>query len=92
MSVNTTSERALSSRWIQPNPHDPDPAEAWVLPRHVSAWVVVQQMELDEAHGERVAEAFDLPLAAVRATMAYYERHRTAIDTRIAANRVFFGV
>lgn len=90
MNADTAAEK-LIARWIKPNPHKPDEAEVWVLPRNVSAWAVIGQLQLDHEKAELVAEDYDLPTEAVKAAIVYYHRHQAAIDARIAANRSFFG-
>ena len=90
MSTDTSADQ-LIARWIESNPDRPDPAHAWVLPRHVSAWVVIGQLQLEDGNVETVADAYELPPQAVQAAMAFYRRHRTIIDERIAAHRAFFG-
>ncbi|MBI3979903.1 MAG: hypothetical protein HY331_17145 [Chloroflexi bacterium] len=39
----------------------------------------------------RTAEAYDVPLQAIEAALAYYEKHRSAIDARLAANDAAFA-
>lgn len=90
MSTDTRTE-GLITRWIEPNPHKPGSAEALVLPRRVSVWAVVGQIELEHGRLQNVAEAYDLPAEAVEAAVSYHERHRAEIDARIARNRAFFA-
>jgi len=78
-------------RWIAPNPHKPGPAEAWVLPAHVSVWALVTQLQLDGWDTVGVAADYELPVEAVEAASAYYQQHRIVIDARIARNRAFFA-
>ncbi|HEY7293852.1 MAG TPA: hypothetical protein VH916_02380 [Dehalococcoidia bacterium] len=91
MNRQTAVKARRSDRWIVPNPHKPEVAEAWVLPKHVSVWVIVRQLEIEGGQADVVADVFDLPIAAVDAARAYYEQHRAAIDERIARNRAFFA-
>jgi hypothetical protein len=80
----------LIDRWVEPSPHKPGPAEAWVLPGCVSIWVVICQLEIEAGKAEVVAEDYELPLEAVQAAIAYYQSHKKAVDRRIARNRAFF--
>lgn len=89
--VNTKSDEALITRWIEPNPHRPEPAEAWVLSGCVAVWVVIRQLELEQWKPQGVADEYGLEVEAVRAAVAYYHRNRDEIDARIARNRAFFG-
>lgn len=90
MSTGTVAEDELIACWIVPNPEHPGPADARVLPGYVSAWVVIGQLQLDYWKPEAIAEGYDLPEEAVRATVAYYRRHQEAIDARIAEHRASF--
>lgn len=90
MNTQTTSDQALISRWIVPNPHKPDPAEAWVLPAHLSVWAVIAQLELDGWDLSGIADWYELPREAVEAANAYYRQHPVEIDARIARNRASF--
>jgi uncharacterized protein (DUF433 family) len=90
VSTDTATDE-LIGHWITRNPHKSDPAEAAVLPRRTSVWVVIGQLQLDYGKAESVAGAYDLPVEAVEAALAYYQRHQAAIDKRIAANRAFFA-
>ncbi len=90
MSTDTKRDE-LISRWIEPSPHKPGPAEAWVLPYHVSVWALIAQLELDGWDLPGVADWYELPVEAVEAAVAYYERHRAEVDARIARNRAFFA-
>lgn len=91
MRIESKCEQELIARWIRPNPHDPDIAAAWVLPRNVSAWLVIRQLQLDHGKAELVAEDYELPVEAVEAAESYYHRHQPDIDARIAANRAFWA-
>ncbi|SRR6266567_3417345 len=91
ISATTGTRDKREARWIEPNPHTPSPADAWVLPNRVSVWAVVRQLQLDSWETKLVADGFELPLAAVEATIGYYHRHRAEVDDRIERNRTFFG-
>ena len=90
--MSTATSDALIARWLEQSPHHPEPAESWVLPRCVPVWSVIRQLELEYGKPEGVAEAFELPVEAVEAAVAYYRRHQSDIDARIRENRAFFGV
>jgi uncharacterized protein (DUF433 family) len=86
MTSETASEEMIA-RWVQPNPHKEGPAEAWLPASGVSVWVLINQLHLDGWKVERVAKDYQLPLEAVKAAVAYYERHKEIIDARIALGR-----
>ncbi|HZU76622.1 MAG TPA: hypothetical protein VFA70_07645 [Dehalococcoidia bacterium] len=90
--MSTAAAQELITRWIEQNPYHPEPASAWVLPRCVSVWVVIRQLELDRGDVASVANAYELPRDAVEAARAYYAQHKAAIDARIHEHRAFFGV
>lgn len=90
MELQLRTDDELVARWIKPNPHKPRPAEAWVLPHHVSVWAIILQLELDGWKAETVAETFELPVEAVEAAIRYYRSHRSDVDARILRNRRFF--
>ncbi len=91
MSIDTEQE-ALIARWIQPNPHKPGAAAAWVLPHHVSVWAIVMQLQLDGWNVPGVAAWYELPVEAVEAAIEFYQRHKVDVDAKIAHNRAFFGL
>lgn len=90
--MSTATEHALITRWITPNRHKPGPADAWVLPAHVSVWAVIRQLELEAGDPVGVSAVYDLPLEAIAAARVYYQQHRCAIDAHIRQNRRSFGV
>jgi uncharacterized protein (DUF433 family) len=89
--MNAATEQQLILRWITPNPHKPGPADAWVLPGHVSVWAVIRQLELEGGDPASVTEVYELPVEAIEAARAYYLQHKRAVDARIQQNRAFFG-
>ena len=91
MSIDTDMQEQLIAHWIEPNPHHPSLAEAWVLPGHVSLWVVIRQLQLEHWEPEGITEGYGLPAEAVQAAVAYYQRHQAVVDDRIAQSRAFFG-
>jgi len=91
METKLTAEERAIARWIEPNPHKPGPAEAWVLPYCVSEWVIIRQLQIENDDVAEVAEFFEIPVEAVEAAVAYYHRHQAPIDERIARNRAFFA-
>ena len=91
MSTETAAEDKLIRLWIESNPHKPGPEDAWVLPRYVPIWALIGQLELDGWRTLAVAGDYKLPREAVEAAIAYYRRHRAAIDERIRRNRASFA-
>jgi len=85
------ADAELIARWIEPNPHKPGPADAWVLPGHVSVWAIIGQLQLEDWDVVGVAEWYELPPPAIEAALAYYRQHRADIDARLKRNRAFFA-
>lgn len=91
MSTRSAADEQIIARWIEPNPHTTDPAEALVLPRCVSVWALIQLLQLADNTTACVAEAYELPPEAVQSTVRYYDLHRAAVDARIERNRAVFA-
>ena len=91
MATDTTSEDKLISEWIEPNPYKPGPAEALVLPHHVSVWALIELWLLDGGGIRDVAQQYDLPVEAVGAAVRYYRRHKAEVEARIQRNNAFFA-
>ena len=80
------ADEALIDRWIEPNPNKRRTDEAWLKDSAVPVWAIVGYLEA--VHGDilQVAADYDVPVEAVEAALAYYRRHTTLINARIAAN------
>lgn len=77
---------ALIARYIlPPSAFTPDPAEVRLIGYGVPVWALVGYYK---AVGDpaRVARDYRVPFDAVEATLAWYEKHRAAIDHRLAMN------
>lgn len=79
---------ALIEAWIEPNPYRSGAADVRLKEYGVSVWAIVGYLQGVGGDAERVARAYDVPVAAVRAAQAYYARHSAVIDARMAANRL----
>ena len=76
----------LITQYIEPNPHYPGIAEARLKRYGVAVWALIGQLPARANDLAQVARDYDVPLEAVEAAYAYYQRHRAVIDARIAAN------
>lgn len=76
----------LFGRHIEPDPYKPGAANARLRDSGVHVWALVGYLGMVEGDVERVAADYELPLDAVQAALAYYDRFRAAIDARLAAN------
>ena len=72
--------------YVEPNPHRPGAANAWLVGYGVPVWALVGYLDVVNGDIRRIAKDYDVPLEAVEAAMLYYGQHKTAIDERIAAN------
>ena len=80
------TEEALIVRYIEPNPNRPHLAEAWLKESAVPVWAIIGALPAANGDLAAVAAAYDVPLAAVEAAMAFYRRHQCLIDARLAEN------
>lgn len=71
---------------IEEHPDRPGPADARLAGYGVPVWALVGYYHVTGGDLARVAADYDLPEEAVKAALRYYERHRAAIDARLAAN------
>ena len=76
----------LITQYIEPNPHYPGIAEARLKRYGVAVWALIGQLPARANDLAQVARDYDVPLEAVEAAYAYYQRHRAVIDARIGAN------
>jgi len=76
----------LIARYIQENPYRTGSANVRIMPYEVPVWAIVGHLDAVHGNVQRVADDYELPTDAVEAALAYYEQHKQAIDTRIAAN------
>ena len=77
---------AVMAQYLEPNPYRPGPADIRLRAYCVPVKPLVTYCEVAGRDTVRVATDYTIPLAAVEAALAYYERNRTVIDARIAAN------
>ena len=76
----------LIRQYIEPNPHRPGAADARLRKYGVSVWALIDYLKGVCGDVSGTAVAYDVPVEAVEAARADYERHREVIDARIAAN------
>lgn len=76
----------LLARYIEEDPDSPGAADARLMNFGVPVWAIIGYLPAVGHQPHKVAAAYRLPEEAVRAALAYYQRHRCAIDARIAAN------
>jgi uncharacterized protein (DUF433 family) len=80
------SDDELIGRYLEPNPHKPSLAEVWLKGSGIPVWALIGAFPGVDRNSERLAELYGVPLDAVRAALAFYERNRCLIDARIEEN------
>ena len=70
----------------EPDPTRPGFGEYRLKDRGVPIWAIIGSLTEDADNIDEVAEAYDVPREAVEAALAFYRRHRAAIDVRLAQN------
>lgn len=76
----------LIARYIERNLDKAAVYDARLNPYGVSVWAIVGRLEAVAGDIDAATE-YDVPRAAIEAAVAYYERHKDAIDARREANR-----
>lgn len=76
----------LIERYIEENPHRPGVDEARVRQHGAPVWALVGHLDAAGGDLDTVAHDYRLPREAVDAALAYYRRHKDAIDARLATN------
>ncbi len=85
MTMKPLKGQALIDQWIQPAPRGAAPLTAKLKGRGIEAWVIVELWQRSGHDVSNVADAFNLPQAAVEATLAYYRKHKNLFDEHIRA-------
>jgi uncharacterized protein (DUF433 family) len=80
------ADNALITRYLEPNPNRPGPADWWLKDYGVSVWALVGYWLTVGRDADRVATSYAVPIEAVEAALAYYTQNREIIDARLAAN------
>jgi uncharacterized protein (DUF433 family) len=78
---------ALIARHIGPSPANSGLDEYWLREPGVPVWAIVGASKVEGGNADEVAAAYHLSREQVDAALAYYERHRTLIDNRLAQNQ-----
>ena len=80
------TEEELIARYLEPNPHKPTLAEAWLKDSGIPVWALIGALPGVDHDPERLADLYGVPVEAVQAALAFYRRHRCLIDARLAEN------
>jgi uncharacterized protein (DUF433 family) len=80
------SEQELIERYVERHPGKPGIVEARLRDYGISVWALAGYFPTVGGDIHELATAYDIPLEAASAAIAYYRRHAGPIDARIAAN------
>lgn len=84
MAANSKRVAALIAQYVEAEPLEP--SRARLAESGVPVWALIGYLRLAGGDVNRVAADYDLPHGAVEAALAYYRRHRDAIDARLRLN------
>jgi len=80
------NETKLFTKWIKASDYSASADEARIAGTGVPVRALIGHLPAAENDVCQVAQDYELPVDAVRAAVAYYERNREAIDARLAQN------
>lgn len=89
--AHDVGDAALIDAYIGVDPRRSDPGEARLATYGYPVWILVDALVATDQDVGRVARNYELPEEAVDAAVAYYRRHRVAIDAHARANAAVFG-
>lgn len=73
--------------WSEPDPYRSGPADVRLREYAIHVWAIIGYLQGVDGDVEHVARAYDVPVEAVRAAQAYYDRHPEVIEARMDASR-----
>jgi uncharacterized protein (DUF433 family) len=82
------NEDSLIACHIEPDHLHLGPAEARLAESGISVWAIAGYGPLVDWNAATIAADYGLSVEEVEAALAYYRRHREAIEARIAANTI----
>ena len=86
MAIRDLSAAELIAQYIEPNPHHPGVADARLKESGVPVWALIGHYQATGRDPAYVAESYEVPIAAVKAALAYYDQHAAALEARLAEN------
>ena len=82
--MHMKQERLISERIDEPASLGQH--EARLRDTGIPVWALIDYLKAVDNDVEAVARAHEIPVEDVEAAVAYYQRHRAAIDARLTAN------
>ncbi len=86
-SVTASERRDLIARYIVSDPYHPGIAHYQLRESAISVWALVAYYETVEHDLNQVAGDYNVPVAQVRAALAFYIEHADAIDMYLSSRR-----
>ena len=80
------NETRLFTKWITASDYSASAGEARIAGTGVPVRALIGHLPAADNDVCQVAKDYELPVDAVRAAIAYYQRNREAIDARLAQN------
>jgi uncharacterized protein (DUF433 family) len=77
---------ALITKSIELNPDKPGLDQARLKEYGVAVWALVAYCRAANGDLDQVVQDYEIPREQVEAALAYYRRHRTLVDARVAIN------
>ncbi|MCX6020453.1 MAG: hypothetical protein NTZ05_01755 [Chloroflexi bacterium] len=77
---------ALIAAYIEQDPGHPGIGDARLVKYGTHVWAIVGYLYSVEWDSLRAATDYEVPVKAIEAALVYYQRHKDAIEDRIAAN------
>jgi uncharacterized protein (DUF433 family) len=77
-------DEQLIARHIKADSYLDDEAEVRLADSLIHVWAIVAQLKVNDWDVAQTARDYDIPEVEVQATLAYYRRHKDALDARIA--------
>ena len=86
MATETQNDADLIARYVAPNPNKPGRDEAWLDEYGVSIWALIGHYQAAGRDAAYTAQAYEIPLEAMHAALAYYHQNQAVIEARLDAN------
>ena len=80
------NDAELIARHIETDPYHPGPGDVRLVESGVSVWAVIGHLPSVNGDAAQAAADYELSPEAMAAALAYYRKHRAAIDARLAEN------
>ena len=84
--VRGQDDAVLIERHVESDPNHPGLGDVRLVESGVAVWAVIGYLGSVDGDVNRAASAYDLTPEEMAAALAYYRRHRGAIDARLSAN------